>query len=354
MTTQVRVGIVGYGYATQVFHAPLINGVPGLQLAAICSRDGARVAAEWPQVLHAPAPEALFARDDIDLVVIPTPNDTHHPLARAALLAGKHVVVDKPFTLDLAQAQDLITVARQRQRLLSVFHNRRWDSDFLALREVLASGRLGRVVEVASHFDRYRPLVKHRWRESGGAGSGLWYDLGPHLVDQALQLFGWPDGLTVDLARLRDGAQADDCFAATLRYGDTLRVRLHASALCGQPAPRWTVHGTRGSFVKFGLDTQEDAMKAGARPQLATLGDWGADPRPASLTLYEDPAAAATVLAGPNPSGNYLAYYAAVRDAVLQGQPNPVRAEEAAAVMALIEAGFASAHERREVQPKQP
>jgi predicted dehydrogenase len=354
MTQPLRVGIVGYGNATQVFHAPLINGVPGLRLAAISSRDPARVAAEWPQVEPLPTPEALFARSDIDLVVVPTPNDTHHPLARAALLAGKHVVVDKPFTLDLAQARDLIALAGQQQRLLSVFHNRRWDGDFLALREVLASGALGRVVEVQASFDRYRPLVKDRWREAGGPGSGLWFDLGPHLVDQALLLFGWPDGIHVDLARLRDGARADDCFAATLRYGETLRVRLHASTLTGLPAPRWAVHGTLGSYVKHGLDTQEDAMKAGARPQLAALGDWGADPQPGTLTLYADPAGPAAMVAAPNPQGNYLAFYAAVRDAVLRGTPNPVTGQEAARVMALIEAGITSASERREVATEQP
>lgn len=357
MTHPLRVGIVGYGYATQVFHAPLINGVPGLQLAAICSRDTARVTTEWPQVEALPTPEALFARSDIDLVVVPTPNDTHYPLARAALLAGKHVVVDKPFTLDLAQARDLIALASQQQRVLSVFHNRRWDCDFLALREVLASGVLGRVVEVHSHFDRYRPLVKDRWREAGGPGSGLWFDLGPHLVDQALQLFGWPDGLHLDLARLRDDAKADDCFAATLRYGDTLRVRLHASALTGQPAPRWAVHGTRGSFVKHGLDPQEDAMKTGARPLLAgvaSAGNWGIDPRPGTLMLYADPMQPGEAKPAPNPRGNYLDYYAAVRDAVREGSPNPVPAQEAARVMALIEAGFTSAKGRCEVTPQQP
>jgi predicted dehydrogenase len=354
MTSPLRVGIVGYGYATQVFHAPLVNGVPGLQLAAISSRDPARVAADWPQVEPLSTPEALFARSDIDLVVVPTPNDTHHPIARAALLAGKHVVVDKPFTLDLAQARDLIALAARQQRVLSVFHNRRWDSDFLALREVLAGGALGRVVEVQASFDRYRPVVKDRWREAGGPGSGLWFDLGPHLVDQAVQLFGWPDGIHLDLARLRDGASADDCFAATLRYGHALRVRLHASTLTAQPAPRWAVHGTRGSFVKHGLDTQEDAMKAGARPQLAALGEWGTDPRPAVLTLHDDPAGPARTVPAPHPQGNYLAFYATVRDAVQGSGPNPVTGLEAARVMALIEAGIASAAEHREVSPQQP
>jgi predicted dehydrogenase len=354
MTPPLRVGIVGYGYATQVFHAPLVSGVPGLLLTAISSRDPARVAADWPQVEPLPTPEALFARSDIDLVVVPTPNDTHHPIARAALLAGKHVVVDKPFTLDLAQARDLIELAAQQQRVLSVFHNRRWDSDFLALREVLAGGALGRVVEVQANFDRYRPVVKDRWREAGGPGSGLWFDLGPHLIDQALQLFGWPDGIHLDLARLRDGASADDCFDATLRYGHALRVRLHASTLAAQPAPRWAVHGTRGSFVKHGLDTQEDAMKAGARPQLATLGGWGADPRPAALTLQDEPAGPARTVQAPNPPGNYLAFYAAVRDTVLGLRSNPVTGQEAARVMALIEAGLASAAEHREISPQQP
>src|SRR6185369_7217421 len=235
MTAPIRVAIIGYGYATKTFHAPLIASVPGLALRAVSSSDASKVLADWPQLAVEASPQALIAREDIDLVVVPTPNDTHHPLARAALLAGKHVVVDKPFTLTLAEAQDLCTVAKQCGRLLSVFHNRRWDGDFLTVRELVAAGTLGRLTHVESHFDRYRPTVRARWREQAGPGSGLWVDLGAHLLDQSVQLFGLPEAMTVDLMTQRDGAVTNDAFHALLRYADGLRVVLHATALAAAP-----------------------------------------------------------------------------------------------------------------------
>ncbi|HEY9025090.1 MAG TPA: oxidoreductase, partial [Burkholderiaceae bacterium] len=259
---RLRVGLIGYGYAGKTFHAPLIAAVPELELAAVASSDAAKVHADWPGVTVHRSPAELIARDDLDLVVIATPNDTHHPLARDALRAGRHVVVDKPFTVALADARELAALARERGRLLSVFHNRRFDGDFLTIRRLLANGALGRVVQMDSRHDRWRPEVRQRWRESAGPGAGLWFDLGPHLVDQALQLFGAPRAIALERALVRDGALADDWFHATLRY-DRLQVHLHASMLAAASAPRFTLHGTGGSFVKLGLDPQEDALKAG-------------------------------------------------------------------------------------------
>ncbi|MEY4663027.1 MAG: hypothetical protein RLZZ239_1500, partial [Pseudomonadota bacterium] len=262
MNAPLRVGLLGFGFASATFHAPLIAAVPGLQLTAISSSRPHDVHTAWPQVSVCDSAEQLIARDDIDLVVVATPNNTHAPLAKLALLAGKHVVVDKPFTLNVREAQELIALAGQQDRLLSVFQNRRWDSDFMSVRAVLKRGTLGRVVHFESHFDRFRPVVPQRWRDSGEPGSGLWFDLGPHLLDQALQLFGPPQTLTLDWARQRDNSKADDWFHAVLHY-DAMRVVLHASALTAQVAPRFTVHGTQGSLIKFGLDTQEAALKAG-------------------------------------------------------------------------------------------
>ena len=351
----IRVALIGYGYASKTFHAPLVAGVPGLTLQVVCTgRDPAPVWADWPEVAVVGTVDEVLARSDVDLVVVPTPNDTHHAIARAALLHGKHVVVDKPFTVTLDEGRELEELARERGRLLSVFHNRRWDADFLTLQQVMHSGQLGRIVHFESHFDRYRPEVRARWREQAGAGTGLWYDLGPHLLDQALMLFGTPAAVSLDLARQRDGAQADDWFQARLRYGqrnEALRVILHASALVASPGPRFAVHGTAGSYVKHGLDTQEDALKAGARPRhgMQGLSDlFGIDPRVGTLTT----APSGTPVPQPWPTlrGDYLAYYAAVRDA-LQGQgPNPVPAHEALRVMTLIEAGLQSAREGREVE----
>ena len=207
MSDQIRVGLVGYGYASKTFHAPLISGTPGMELSVVSSSDASKVHADWPTVQVVSDPAALFSNPDIDLIVIPTPNDTHFPLAKAALEAGKNVVVDKPFTVTLSQARELDTLARQQGKLLSVFHNRRWDSDFLTVKALINDGKLGEVVHFESHFDRYRPQVRARWREQAGLGSGIWYDLGPHLLDQAVSLFGLPQSLYVDLGQLRPGAQ---------------------------------------------------------------------------------------------------------------------------------------------------
>jgi len=196
--TPTRVGILGYGFATATFHAPLVASVPGLQLCAVASSQPAKVHADWPSVQVFDSPQALINSDAVDLVVVPTPNQTHHALAKAALLAGKHVVVDKPFTLTEVEAADLVQTAEERHRVVSVFHNRRWDADFLTLQALLASGVLGRVTQFSSHFDRFRPQVRQRWRESGEPGSGLWFDLGPPLLDQALVLFGEPASLSLN------------------------------------------------------------------------------------------------------------------------------------------------------------
>jgi len=345
---RLRVGLVGYGYAGKTFHAPLVAAVPSLELVAVASSDASKVHADWPGVAVHASPAELIARGDIDLVVIATPNDTHHPLTRDALLAGRHVVVDKPFTVHLADARELVALARERGRLLSVFHNRRFDGDFLTVKKLLAEGTLGRVVDVESRHDRWRPEVRPRWRESAGPGAGLWFDLGPHLVDQALQLFGPPRAIALERALVRDGALADDWFHASLRY-DRLHVHLRASMLAAASASRFTLHGTRGSFVKQGLDAQEDALKVGVRPAWPAGADWGVDlGRAAIVTRQADGAAVETPVVLER--GAHQAYFAAVAAAIRGEAPNPVPPEEALAVMALIELGVASADKRRELE----
>lgn len=336
MTHVLKVGIVGYGSAAATFHVPLILNVPGLELVVISSHDPAKVRASLPQVETCATPEALFARPDIDLVVIPTPNETHYPLTAKALEAGKHVVVEKPFTLDVVEAQDLIARAGRAGRLLSVFHNRRWDADFLTIQQIVASGELGRLTHFESHFDRYRPKVPNRWRDSGDRGSGLWYDLGSHLLDQVLCLLGAPQTISLDLAKQRDSARADDWFHAVLHYNN-LRVILHASALVPDLGPRFVLHGTYGSFKKYGLDPQEEALKAGGRP--GSEG-WGRDPLPGSLTLRNGDGLVKKIYR--SLPGDYTRYYTGLRDAILHGQPNPVPATEALQVVRLIELGLTS------------
>ncbi|EAB1657154.1 oxidoreductase [Salmonella enterica subsp. diarizonae] len=340
MNDKIRVGLIGYGYASKTFHAPLIMGTPGLELAAVSSSDETKVKADWPAVSVVSEPRHLFSDPHIDLIVIPTPNDTHFPLAKAALEAGKHVVVDKPFTVTLSQARELDALARSTGRVLSVFHNRRWDSDFLTLKALLADGVLGEVSLFESHFDRFRPQVRDRWREQGGPGSGIWYDLAPHLLDQTIQLFGLPVSMTVDLAQLRPGAQSTDYFHAILSYPQR-RVILHGTMLAAAESARYIVHGSRGSYVKYGLDPQEERLKNGERlPQ----EDWGYDMRDGVLTLVEgETRKEENWLTLP---GNYPAYYAAIRDALNGNGENPVPASQAIQIMELIELGMESAKYR--------
>lgn len=328
------VALVGWGYASATFHAPLIKATPGLNLVAVASRQA------HPAGSHGWAWEpdlgALLRRPDVDVVVIPTPNDTHYPLAAMALDAGKHVVVDKPFTVTVAQAEDLLKRADKGGRVLSVFHNRRWDSDFLTLRSVLDSGVLGRVTHIESHFDRYRPTVRQRWRESDQPGAGLWYDLGPHLLDQALQLLGAPLAIWLDTQLQRDGTLSDDYFHAVLRYASQ-RVVLHASALTATPAPRWVVHGTEGSYVQHGLDPQEDVLKTGASPGGP---GWGEHLQPGVLTLRDGEQL--TTQAAPMQAGDYRHYYSVLHRAVTTGSEPPVTAADALQVMTWIDAGLRS------------
>lgn len=334
----IPVALIGYGYAGKTFHAPLIAATPGLRLACIASSQGPAVAADWPEARVVADPLAAIHAPDVELVVIASPNDTHAPLAAAALATGKHVVVDKPFTVELGEARQLIRLAGRHGRLLSVFHNRRWDADFLALRELLADGRIGRPTELESRFERFRPEVRQRWREQAVAGGGLWYDLGPHLVDQALQLFGLPDGVAARFAIQRDGAETDDWAQVDLDYG-RLQVTLRASMLVAGGMPRFVAHGTAGSWVKYGLDCQEDQLKAGLGPGAP---DWGRDPQ--APTLY---AAAGPATAAPLPRGDYPAYYAAIHAALRDGGANPVPPHQALAVMAVIDAARRSARSGR-------
>ncbi|AYA40179.1 oxidoreductase [Xenorhabdus nematophila] len=343
MNNFLKVGLVGYGYASKTFHAPLIAGTPNVELVAISSSDAEKVKKDWPAVSVASSPETLFNDPAIDLIVIPTPNDTHYPLAQKALAAGKHVIVDKPFTITVEQAESLKKQAEEARLLLSVFHNRRWDSGFLTVKSLIKENTLGELKYYESHFDRYRPAVRQRWREAAGAGSGIWYDLGPHLLDQAVQLFGKPHAITTDLGMIRPNAESADYFHTQLHYSG-MKVVLHASMLAAAESPIYTLHGMAGSYIKYGLDPQEECLKAGEKLPSA---DWGYDARDGSVTLSQGDDLITQVI--PTIPGNYGAYYAAIRDAILVGKPNPVTASEAILIIRLIEAGEKSAKEQRTV-----
>lgn len=343
MSSPFRVALIGYGFVGQTFHGPLLGSIPGLTLELVASRDAARVHIDLPQVRVTADYLAAVQDQAIDLVVIASPNQTHAPLASAALAAGKHVVVDKPFTVTLAEARQLAAEAEQAGRLLSVFQNRRWDSDFLGLQAVLASGALGELSSLESRIERFRPKVRTRWREAALPGSGLWFDLGPHLLDQALCLFGLPERLQAQLVRQRPGALTDDWFQVQLDYGSR-QVTLRAGMLAAGGVPRFLAQGTAGSWIKQGADRQEDTLKAGVRPGAP---DWGQDPDPGWLID-----ASGERQALPTPAGDHRRYYLALVEALAGRAANPVSPAQACALMALLEAAQRSSAEGRALMPE--
>ena len=328
------VGLIGYGFAGKTFHAPLIAAVEGMALRAIASSDAAKVKKDYPNMRVFADPKAMMADRDITLIVVATPNDSHAPLARAALEAGKHVVIDKPFALDMKEARGLMQLAQQRDRLLSVFHNRRWDSDFLGAKFGVDSGLLGTVSHFESHIDRFRPQVRERWREQEVPGSGVWYDLSPHMIDQALTLFGLPDFIEANFTFERRGAKAVDWAHAVLAYRH-LRVVLHASMLAAGGSVKFLIHGDKGSLVKRGIDQQESQALGGMKPGAP---GWGEDPD--TLLIWD---ALGHCREMPTPPGDHRLYYASIRDALAGKAPNQIPAIQALAVMAVLEAGIDSA-----------
>jgi predicted dehydrogenase len=342
----LRVGIIGFGFAGTTFHAPLIRTTPGMEIAAVSSSDAGKVHAALGEHVKVLAdPKALVDDAGIDLVVIASPNATHYQLAALALDRGRHVVVDKPFTATVAEAEDLARRAQTSGKLLSVYHNRRWDSTTRTGQRVLASGMLGELRHASMHFDRFRPEPVNRWKEDPDALGGVWMDLGPHLLDEALLYFGMPEAIQADIAGLRPGTRADDNFQVRLRYAGGVRVDLGASMLGAIARPRLTLQGTRGSYAKQSLDPQEAMLKAGQLPDDPAA--WGVDSEAGVAVLERD--GRMESVAVPTENGCYPEYYRQVRDAILGGAPNPVTAEQAIRVMRLLEAGRLSSQERREI-----
>ncbi|WP_282204231.1 Gfo/Idh/MocA family oxidoreductase [Kitasatospora fiedleri] len=340
----LNVGLIGYGIAGAVFHAPLISTTPGLRLAAVVTSDPerrARVSREHPQAELFADADALRAAAPglgLDLVVVASPNRTHVPLATAALEAGLPVVVDKPLAATAADGERLADLARDRGLLLSVFQNRRWDGDFRTVRQLVASGRLGRVNRFESRFERWRPELSGAWRELGdpAEAGGVLYDLGAHLVDQALVLFGPAERVYAELDARRDGAQTDDDSFVALTHADGTRSHLWMSATAGDLGPRFRVLGSRGAYVTHGLDGQEDALRRGRTP---ADPDWGAYPRErwGALRAGEETEPVATL------PGSYQDYYADLTRALHGRGPVPVEAGDAVEALRVLEAAQRSA-----------
>lgn len=334
----LNVGLVGFGLAGRVFHAPVIRATDGLRLTTVVQRSGTGDP-RYPDVAFVRSVDELLARP-VELVVVATPNTSHHPITKHCLLAGRHVVVDKPFTTTLAEARELVRLAHRQRRVLSVYQERRYTGDFVTVQRVLSDGVLGRVVRYEAHFDRFRPEPKPgAWRERPLPGSGVWFDLGPHLLDQALLLFGVPRALSADIRIERTNAAVDDAFDVTLHYPH-MRAVLRGSMLAAAPRPSFAVHGTGGSFVKHGLDPQEEALRAGRSPDEP---DWDREP-PAwhgTLTTAEGTRTVPTI-----PS-SFTHYYENVRDAVLGRAPLAVTPAPALDVMRGLELAVASSREGR-------
>jgi len=339
---KTTVGLIGYGLGGAVFHAPLINAISELRLAAVVTSRRAQVEHDLRGVRVAASVTELLADPSIDLVVVASPSPNHFENARAALQAGKHVVVDKPFAASVKEADELIALAESRGRSLSVFQNRRWDNDFLTVRKCIAEESLGRVYHYEAHFDRFRPLLKGGWREEPAKGAGLLYDLGSHLIDQALQLFGSPRAVTADIIPQRDVSITGDYFHLILDYGPR-RAILHAANLVREPGPHFLIHGDAGSFLKYGMDSQEEALKAGLRPGQPGYGE-DVSANYGRLTALDG-----TRSVIPTLRGCYQEYYAGIAAHLQKGTPIPVNAADSRDGLIVIEAAARSAVERRTI-----
>ena len=338
-TAPIRVALIGHGLAGAYFHAPLIEAVRGLKIIAVATsnQESVKLRRDSPRLVADPV--AACSLEDVELVVIATPNGTHFRLAATALRAGKHVVVDKPMVLSTAQADELIALAARQERLLTVFHNRRLDGDFLYIAELLRRGELGEVMLVESRWDRFRPQIGAGWRNELVPGAGLLWDLGPHLIDQALCLFGPPDRIDADIAQQRSGAAVDDYFELTLHYGP-MRCILSASTLIALPRPRFAVHGTRGSCLTFGVDPLEEALRGSRksgesdlRDDLARMQGLRVDASGRRQDLQFE-------------AGKWQDFYADLANAIRRGTPPAVDPQQARAGIALIEQALLSCTRR--------
>jgi scyllo-inositol 2-dehydrogenase (NADP+) len=338
---EIKTAVIGFGLAGRVFHGPFVSAVPGLKLEAIVQRKGDEAAKAYPSARILRSVDEALNDASIQLIVVATPNETHFELGKRALLAGKHVVIDKPFAATSAEAAELKELAEKKGLVLAPFHNRRWDGDFLTVRRLLREDAVGRLVTYESHFDRFRPLPRENtWKEGASAANGLLMDLGPHLVDQALALFGAPEGITASVRRDRDATDIEDAFDITLEY-PRLRAHCRSSMLAADAAPRFLLHGVKGSYKKWGLDPQEPTLVGGGKVPRMGEGEWLAEPESEWGTLTVAP-----VLADPGnlnrtkvktELGDYRLYYANVRDAINGAAKLEVTPEDGWRVIRLLE-----------------
>jgi scyllo-inositol 2-dehydrogenase (NADP+) len=343
----IRVGLIGFGMAGRVFHAPLISSVEDMELAAVMERTSNKAAERYPGITTHRSVEAMLADKSLRLLVVASPNGTHFSLAKEILKAGKNVVVDKPMTLTSAEAVELIALSWKHKALLVHFHNRRWDSDFLTVQKLLHEGPLGRLVSFESRFDRWRPVpLKERlWKEDADSGGGTLLDLGPHLVDQALVLFGKPEAVSADVVREKDGPGVNDSFTIGLRYPG-LSVTLGANGLSLPAMLRFHLRGTGGGYIKKGVDSQEAALN-----KITRIDDrnWGEEPAHDWGVLHVGIDGGSVSRPVPALPGDYRLFYAGIRDALEGKGPAPVTAVEGWRVARLLEWAAESEERRCEI-----
>ena len=322
MSTPLNVGLIGFGLSGRYFHAPFLKVNPRFKLTKVVTGKSASVHDFDPEIEVVGNAAAILNDPSIDLVFVCTPNDSHFSYAKAALKAGKHVVIEKPFANTTAEADELIQLAEQNNLVLSAYQNRRWDADFLTIQQLINEGAIGEVVEYESHFDRYRPEVAQgTWKEVASSGAGNLYNLGPHLIDQALVLFGVPKNVTATVKTIRPQGETDDYCDIRLEYGDK-RVILKASLMVFENNLRYIIHGTKGSFIKYGLDIQEDTLRQNILPNTA---HWGEEPQTQWGTLYTE----AGKITVPTLPGHYAPFYDNIYEAIVEGAELQVKPQQA-------------------------
>ncbi|KZL15729.1 putative oxidoreductase YvaA [Pseudovibrio axinellae] len=338
----IKTAIVGFGISGQSFQAPILESVEGLSLTSVVSSKPDTVKAQLPQATVFNSLDDLLNTGEADLIIIATPNKFHAPYAEQALRAGKHVVIEKPFCIGADEGEPLLALAEKKQKKLSVYQSRRFDGDFLTIKQLIEDGKLGQVHSFFSSYNRYRPAVKDRWRENDQPGAGILYDLGSHLIDQAVALFGAPRSVTANLRNQRPGAQAVDHFHLLLSYAET-DVILHGNNLSTAEGPRFQVFGNEGAFIKFGMDTQEEMLRELKGP---TSPGWGADPEALYGTFTDCEGKQHTI---PTKLGGYECFYQQMVRAIREGAPVPVAPDEALTTIRVIEAAYRSNTDKKTV-----
>ncbi|MBR7880627.1 MULTISPECIES: oxidoreductase [Bacillus amyloliquefaciens group] len=341
----IQVGILGYGLSGKVFHAPLLDVLDDYQIKKVMTSRTDEVKRDLPGAEAVRAIEDITGDPDIDLVIVTTPSGMHYESAMKCLLAGKHTVVEKPVTATSAEAEELRRTAENKGVLLSVYHNRRWDNDFLTIQKLIRDGALQDIHTYQVSYDLYNPVVQEKWREMNGPATGTLYDLGSHIIDQTLLLFGMPESVTAHVMKQRDNSETVDNFLAALHYGK-LQVILQSGSMNAASGPRYQIHGRNASFIKYGMDGQEDALSAGKKP----IDDsWGADDPDnfGELTIAADEKRHTETI--PSENGSYLTYYKLLADSILNGKPLPVTAKEGIDVIRVIEAAMKSSEQKRTI-----